>query len=197
MSSAPNLKEEEVFGPNAETLFEGFRKDEKVFVFIDGSNTHSSANALNFTIDYGRLRKLFNQYMILQRIYFFTALPPDNEMSSLRRRVDWMKHNGFTVVHKLLKEYTDPISNEKIRKGNVDVEMTVHALDLCHHVDHMVLFTGDGDFRSLVEALQNRGKRVTIVSTIRSSPPLAADDLRKQTDFFIDLYDLKPHILRV
>jgi uncharacterized LabA/DUF88 family protein len=177
-------------------LFEGFRPDERVFVFIDGSNTYSSARALNFVIDFGRLRKLFDEHTILQRMYYFTALPPEERQSSLRKQVDWMKHNHYTVVHKPIKEYTNGDTKEKLTKGNVDVELTVSALELSHHVDHIVLFTGDGDFRSLVEALQNRGKRVTVISTTRTAPPLASDDLRKQTDFFIDLADLKPYIVR-
>ncbi len=176
-------------------LLIGFRPGERVYVFIDGSNTYNSARGLNFTIDYGRLRNVFDDNTILQRIYYFTALPSDDQQSQLRRQVDWMKHNGYSVIHKPVKEYTN--GDTSLLKGNVDVELTVTALELCHHVDHIVLFTGDGDFRSLVEALQNHGKRVTVVSTTRTNPALASDDLRKQTDFFIELDQLRPYIARV
>jgi uncharacterized LabA/DUF88 family protein len=60
-----------------------------------------------------------------------------------------------------------------------------------------VLFSGDGDFRRLVEAIQRRGVRVTIVSTIRSKPPMVADELRRQADNFVELLDLQPSIQRI
>jgi uncharacterized LabA/DUF88 family protein len=58
----------------------------------------------------------------------------------------------------------------------------------------MVLFSGDGDFRSLVEAVQRSGVRVTVVSKISCQPPMIADDLRRQADVFTDLVELQPRI---
>jgi uncharacterized LabA/DUF88 family protein len=104
--------------------------------------------------------------------------------------IDWLDYNGFTVVTKSTKEFVDAGGRRKLR-GNMDIELTVDAMELAAHVDEIVLFSGDGDFRSLVEAVQRRGVRVTVISTISSHPPLVADELRRQADVFIDLVDLK------
>jgi uncharacterized LabA/DUF88 family protein len=78
----------------------------------------------------------------------------------------------------------------------MDIELAVHAIQLAKTLDHIVLFTGDGDFRSLVADLQSRGKRVSVISTLQSNPPMVADELRRQADQFIDLADLGPIICR-
>jgi uncharacterized LabA/DUF88 family protein len=78
----------------------------------------------------------------------------------------------------------------------MDIELAVDALELAEHIDQMVLFSGDGDFRSVVEAVQRRGARVTVISTIASEPPMVADELRRQADVFTDLLELKSKIGR-
>jgi uncharacterized LabA/DUF88 family protein len=109
--------------------------------------------------------------------------------------IDWLGYNGFTVVTKPTKEFTDASGRRKI-KGNMDIELAVQAIQLAATLDHIVLFTGDGDFRSLVADLQLRGKRVSVISTLQSNPPMVADELRRQADQFIDLADLGPIICR-
>jgi uncharacterized LabA/DUF88 family protein len=78
----------------------------------------------------------------------------------------------------------------------MDIELAIDMLEMAPYIDHAVLFSGDGDFRRLVEAVQHRGVRVSVVSTIRSSPPMVSDDLRRQADAFIELQDLAPTISR-
>lgn len=78
----------------------------------------------------------------------------------------------------------------------MDIELVVDAMELTAHIDQMVLFSGDGNFRSLVAAVQRRGVRVTVVSTIATQPPMLADDLRRQADLFIDLRELQPSVSR-
>jgi uncharacterized LabA/DUF88 family protein len=78
----------------------------------------------------------------------------------------------------------------------MDIELAVDVMGLCDTLDHIVLFSGDGDFRSLVEAVQARGRRVSVVSTLATRPPMVADDLRRQADQFIDIMDLKSEIGR-
>jgi len=73
----------------------------------------------------------------------------------------------------------------------MDIELAVDAMELAPHVDHVVIFSGDGDFRPLIEALQRKGVRVSVVSTIRSQPPMIADELRRQADNFIELDELR------
>jgi uncharacterized LabA/DUF88 family protein len=76
------------------------------------------------------------------------------------------------------------------------IEIAVDAMELAGKVDQIVLFSGDGDFRSLVEAIQRRGVRVTVISTNASQPPMIADGLRRQADVFTDLVELKSKIGR-
>ena len=172
-----------------------FYQNERVALFIDGVNLYATAKSLEFDIDYRRLLMLFSQRAQLVRAFYYTALAEDQEYSSIRPLIDWLGYNGFTVVTKPTKEYTDASGRRKV-KGNMDIELAVQAIQLAPALDHIVLFSGDGDFRSLVADLQLRGKRVSVVSTLQSSPPMVADELRRQADQFIDIADLEPIIAR-
>ena len=159
-------------------------------LFIDGANLYATAKALGFDIDYKRLLALFRTKGQLVRALYYTAIAEDQEYTSLRPLVDWLDYNGFTMVTKPTKEFTDALGRRKI-KGNMDIELTVDAMRLVEELDHVVLFTGDGDFRALVAAMQMRGRRVSVVSTLQTQPPMVADELRRQADQFIDLADLE------
>jgi uncharacterized LabA/DUF88 family protein len=172
-----------------------FYKNERIALFIDGSNLYAAARALGFDIDYKQLLKVFQKDVRLVHAFYYTALLEDQEYSPIRPLVDWLDYNGYTMVTKPAKEFTDTAGRRKI-KGNMDIEIAVDAIEMCGYLDHMVLFSGDGDFRRLVEAVQRRGNRVTVVSTVRSHPPMAADELRRQADVFIELEDLKDQIGR-
>ena len=173
-----------------------FHPDERVAIFIDGANLYAAARSLGFDIDYKRLLALFGEECHLVRAFYYTALIEDQEYSPLRPLVDWLDYNGYTMVTKPTKEYTDAMGRRKI-KGNMDIELAIDMLEMAQFLDHAVLFSGDGDFRRLVEAVQRRGVRVSVVSTLRSQPPMVADDLRRQCDTFIELQDLAPQIMRV
>src|SRR5215471_5151400 len=160
-------------------------KAEKIALFIDGANLHATAKSLGFDIDYKRLLRAF----------YYTAVIEDQEYSSIRPLIDWLDYNGYSVVTKVTKEFVDQTGRRKI-KGNVDIELAVDAMEIAGSIDHMVLFSGDGDFRSLVEAVQRRGVRVTVVSTISTQPPMVADELRRQADVFLDIVELQPKIGR-
>ncbi|MEL6979847.1 MAG: NYN domain-containing protein [Pseudomonadota bacterium] len=172
-----------------------FYRDERLALFIDGSNLYAAAKTLGFDIDYKKLRAEFAQRGKLVRAFYYTALVEDQEYSPIRPLVDWLDYNGFSMVTKPAKEYTDQTGRRKV-KGNMDLELAIDAMELAPSVDHIVLFSGDGDFRVLVEAVQRRGVRVSVVSTIRTQPPMIADDLRRQADNFIDLEDLRSIIGR-
>ncbi len=167
-----------------------FYRDERLALFIDGSNLYAAAKALGFDIDYKKLRSEFVSRGKLVRAFYYTALLEDQEYSPIRPLVDWLDYNGFTMVTKPAKEFTDSTGRRKI-KGNMDIELAVDAMEMADRIDHMVLFSGDGDFRPLVELVQRKGVRVSVVSTIRSQPPMIADELRRQADNFIELEDLK------
>jgi uncharacterized LabA/DUF88 family protein len=167
----------------------------KIALLIDGANLYATSKTLGFDIDYKRLLKEFQSRGTLLRAIYYTAIIEDQEYSSIRPLVDWLDYNGYTVVTKATKEFIDASGRRKVR-GNMDIELTVDALELAEHVDQIVLFSGDGDFRPLVEALQRRGVRVTVVSTISCQPPMIADELRRQADVFIDLMELKSKVGR-
>lgn len=172
-----------------------FYRDERLALFIDGSNLYAAARSLGFDIDYKLLRSEFVRRGKLVRAFYYTALLEDQEYSPIRPLVDWLDYNGFTMVTKPAKEFTDSMGRRKV-KGNMDIELAVDAMELADRMDHMVLFSGDGDFRPLVEGIQRRGVRVSVVSTIRSQPPMIADELRRQADNFIELDELRDVIGR-
>ena len=167
----------------------------KIALLIDGANLYATAKSLGFDIDYKRLLKEFQSRGTLVRAFYYTAIIEDQEYSSIRPLIDWLDYNGYTVVTKATKEFIDASGRRKV-KGNMDIELAVDAMELAEHVDQIVLFSGDGDFRSLVEAVQRRGVRVTVVSTISSQPPMIADELRRQADVFTDLIELHSKIGR-
>ena len=168
---------------------------EKIALFIDGANLYATAKTLGFDIDYKRLLREFQSRGYLLRAFYYTAVIEDQEYSSIRPLIDWLDYNGYTVVTKATKEFIDASGRRKV-KGNMDIELAVDAMELSEHLDHIVLFSGDGDFRSLVEALQHKGKRVSVVSTLTTNPPMVADELRRQADQFIDLAYLQNEIGR-
>ncbi|CAA7617017.1 NYN domain-containing protein [Magnetospirillum sp. SS-4] len=172
-----------------------FYSTERIGLFIDGSNLYSAARALGFDIDYKKLLQLFAARGRLIRAFYYTALMEDQEYSPIRPLVDWLDYNGYTMVTKPTKEFTDAAGRRKI-KGNMDIELAIDVMEMCQYLDHVVLFSGDGDFRRLVEAVQRKGVRVTVVSTIRSQPPMVADELRRQADTFVELLDLEQQIAR-
>ena len=168
---------------------------ERIGLFIDGANLYAAARALGFDIDFKRLLELFEAQGRLIRAFYYTALIEDQEYSPIRPLIDWLDYNGYTMVTKPTKEFTDSAGRRKI-KGNMDIELAVDVMEMAAHLDHVILFSGDGDFRRLVEAVQGQGLRVSVVSTVRSQPPMIADELRRQADCFIELQDLEPDIAR-
>jgi uncharacterized LabA/DUF88 family protein len=172
-----------------------FYPEERLALFIDGANLYSAARSLGFDIDYKRLLSVFQGKGRLIRAFYYTAFAEDQEYSPIRPLIDWLDYNGFAMVTKPLKEFTDSYGRRKV-KGNMDIEIAVDMMEMADRIDHAVLFSGDGDFRRCVEAVQRRGVRVSVVSTIRSQPPMIADELRRQADTFIELGELMAQIQR-
>ena len=173
-----------------------FYHSERTALFIDGANLYQTARALGFDIDYRRLLELFANESRMVRAFYYTALVEDQEYSPIRPLVDWLDYNGYTMVTKPTKEFTDSSGRRKT-KGNMDIELAIDMLEISNYLDHVVLFSGDGDFRRLVEAVQRKAVRTTIISTIRTSPPMIADELRRAADTFIDLETLRQDIERI
>ena len=171
-------------------------KYEKTALFIDGSNFYAATRLLNMDVDYASLHKFFSQDTNLIRAYYYTALPEDHEFSPLRPLIDWLDYNGYAVISKLTREFTDPETGKKRTKGNMDMELALDMLKLAPHIDHAVLFSGDGDFCRLLEDVQGMGVRVSVVSTTKTSPPMAADSLRRMADIFIEMEELRDDIAK-
>lgn len=178
-----------------DNYFSLFYPEDKLVMFIDGSNLYAAAKALEFDIDYKLLLNWASSQGRLVRAFYYTALIDDQEYSPIRPLVDWLDYNGYTMVTKPAKEFLDENGERKL-KGNMDIELAVDMMEISDYADHIMLFSGDGDFKKLVEAVQRKGVRVTVISTIKSSPPMVADELRRQADYFLDLKILAKHIER-
>jgi uncharacterized LabA/DUF88 family protein len=166
-----------------------FYPNERIGLFIDGANLYSAAKSLDFDIDYRRLLEEFRKRGRLIRANYYTALIESEEYTPIRPLIDWLDYNGFKVVTKAAKEYSDDNGRRRI-KGDMDVEIAVDIVEAASYLDHILLFSGDGDFRKVVEAVQRKGVRVSVVSTLKSNPPMASDDLRRQADSFVELAEL-------
>lgn len=167
----------------------------KIALFIDGNNLYATTKALGIEIDFRRLLEEFQNRGTLLRAIYYTTILEDQEFTSFRPLIDWLGYNGYTVVTKPAKEFYDGEGRRTIKR-NMRVELAVDAMELAQHVNQIVLFSGDEEFRSLVEAVQRRGVRVTVISTISSHPPRIAEELRRQADVFTDLMELCPKICR-
>jgi uncharacterized LabA/DUF88 family protein len=167
----------------------------RIAIFVDGANLNATAKALGFDIDYKRLLNEFRDRGSVIRAFYYIAISEAQEYSSIRPLIDWLDYNGYTVVTKLAKEFTDASGRRRV-KGSMDIELAVDAMELTRHIDRMILLSGDGDFRSLVEAVQRRGVHVTVISTVATHPPMIADELRRQTDVFTDLVELRSRLGR-
>lgn len=172
-----------------------FLPTERVALFIDGANLYAASRNLGFDVDYRNLLQFFRSKSHVIRAYYYAALLDTEEYSPLKPLTDWLAYNGYTLITKTAREFTDQAGRRRV-KGNMDVELAIDMLELAPHIDHAVLFSGDSDFRRLVEAVQRRGVRVTVVSSVRTTPPIAADDLRRQADQFLELADIAAEFTR-
>jgi uncharacterized LabA/DUF88 family protein len=172
-----------------------FLEDERTALFIDGANLYSASRNLGFDVDYRNLLEFFRKQTRVIRAYYYAAVLETEEYSPLKPLTDWLAYNGYTLVTKPAREFTDSTGRRRV-KGNMDIELAIDMLELADRLDHVVLFSGDSDFRRLVEAVQRRGVRVSVVSSVRTSPPMIADELRRQADQFLELSDIGPEFTR-
>ena len=172
-----------------------FAPNERIALFIDGANLYSASRNLGFDVDYRNFLEFFRKQAYIVRAYYYSAVLETDDYSPVKPLTDWLSYNGYQVVTKPAKEFTDSAGRRRI-KGNMDIEIAVDMLELVPRIDHIVLVSGDSDFRKAVEAVQRKGVRATVISSIRTSPPMVADDLRRQADQFIDLVDISPEFTR-
>jgi len=172
-----------------------FRVEDRTCLFIDGANLYSASRNLGFDVDYRNLLGFFRARGRLLRAYYYSTLLETEEYSPLKPLTDWLVYNGYSLVTKAAREYVDQAGRRRV-KGNMDVELAVDMLEMSPRMDHAVLFSGDSDFRRLVEAVQRQGVRVSVISSVRTGPPMIGDDLRRQADQFIELADIAPEFTR-
>jgi uncharacterized LabA/DUF88 family protein len=159
----------------------------RIGIFIDGSNLYWSAKVLGFRVDFTKILKFYKDQGEVTHAFYFTALPPKDVQSELRRMIDFIDYNGWTVIQKETKQYLNADGASKL-KGNMDVEIAVHVGEVAPFITDLVLFSGDGDFRVLLESIQ---RRYGIHTTVVSARSLVADALRRQSHEFKDLSDLR------
>ncbi len=167
-----------------------FYPDERIAIFVDGANFHSTSKSLDFDIDYKRMLELFKGKGRLICANYYTALLENADFSPIRPLIDWLDYNGYNVITKPAKTYIDREGRSRT-KGNMDIEMVVDMLGMAEHVDHMILCTGDGDFRAAVKAVQSQGTRVSVVSSMKTRPAMLSDDLRRQANAVIEVADME------
>jgi uncharacterized LabA/DUF88 family protein len=172
-----------------------FLPNERTALFIDGANLYSASRNLGFDVDYRNLLEFFRRKTNIVRAYYYSAVLETEEYSPLKPLTDWLAYNGYALVTKPAKEFTDSTGRRRV-KGNMDIELAIDMMELAPKLDHAVLFSGDADFRRLVEAVQRKGVRVSVVSSIRTSPPMVADELRRQADQFLELADISSEFTR-
>lgn len=170
-------------------------KSDKAALFIDGANLYLTSRSVGFDVDFRKLLAYFKIKTRLIRAFYFTAIPEEGEHAVIRPLIDWLEYNSYSIISKPAKEFTDAYGRRKI-KGNMVVDIAVQAMQIAPYIDHIILFSGDGDLRCLVEAVQKKGVFVTVVSSIASHPPVLADELRRQANEFIELASLKSELGR-
>lgn len=171
------------------------KKEERTCLFIDGSSLYSTSRGLGFDVDYKKLLDFFTSQTHIIRAYYYAAILDTEDYSPLKPLTDWLSYNGYFLVTKPAREFTDSTGKRRV-KGNMEIEIAVDMMEMAPHIDHAILFTGDSDFRRVVEAVQRQGTRVSVVSSMRSSPPLIGDDLRRQADNFMELATIANNFTR-
>lgn len=172
-----------------------FLPTDRTALFIDGANLYAASRNLGFDVDYRNLLEFFRKRANIIRAYYYSAILESEEYSPLKPLTDWLAYNGYRLVTKPAKEFTDSMGRRRI-KGNMDVEIAVDMMDMASHIDHAVLFSGDADFRRVVEAVQTKGVKVTIISSLKTNPSMVGDELRRQADQFVDLAEIAADFTR-
>ncbi|MGR4000672.1 MAG: NYN domain-containing protein [Alphaproteobacteria bacterium] len=173
-----------------------FYPQERIALFIDGVNSHITARELGFDIDFRKLHGLFSGQGRLIRCFYYTTIHEDQNFMPLKPLIDWLDYNGYTMTTRTVRDYGGEQGGRAPKRYSMDVDLAVDMMEIAPHLDHIVLFSGAGGFRRLVEAVQRRGIRVTVVSTVATQPPMIADDLRRQADNFLDLSRIRGKIAR-
>lgn len=169
----------------------GIGSSQRVAIMIDGPNLFNTSKNLGFDVDFKKLLGLFEQNCLLHRAVYFNMLSERDDTTPVKPLVDWLSYNGYKTVTKPFREFTDA-SGTRRTKGSMHVEMAVEMMNMAQFVEHFVLFSGDGELAYAVNAVQEKGCRVTAVSTMKSDTgSTIADELRRKVNRFVNLDDVK------
>jgi uncharacterized LabA/DUF88 family protein/cold shock CspA family protein len=153
----------------------------KAGIFLDIENLSRNGG---WGIQYDAIKALVQaQDCVVVRANAYLAVDTEQEAKDLdyRRKNEQyraaIRRNGFHLVLKEVKRYYNSYG-EQVLKANSDLDLAVDALLQSENLDYVLLGSGDGDFLRLVRALQNRGKRVDLLSFANTS-----EELRKEVDF--------------
>jgi len=161
---------------------------DRVAIFIDGENIHYSAKHLNMRMDYLKLCKILAGSRRLVRSYFYTAV--SNQSEGKIDFINFLKLNGFKVVTREVKSFSEGDGATRSVRNALDMQMALDVIEMSEHLDTVVLCTGDGDFRPLVDALVRKGKHVEVCG-LRE---MTSTDLIAGSDVYIDLDSLKNQV---
>lgn len=159
---------------------------ERAAVFIDGYGTHYTCKSLGIEIDYRKLSELIRRQTTVIRNYYFTPLVEGQDFIAVKPLLDFLQYNGWTTVTRPYKEHY----------VSTNTALAVTAMEIAPAIEQAIIFSGNGDFTPLIEALKRRGIHTTVASTVRSEQSYCSDDLRRAADAFIDLDDIRSAISR-
>lgn len=178
-------------------MLDTFRPTETTYLLIDGVALHHASRANGISVDFKRLLQWLRERTRLVRAIYFTALvEEDDEVISVKPLVDWLDYNGYMTVTKAARIYSNEDGTRRV-KGSMNVEIAMMMAELAGIAEHIVLASGDADLIPAVKYVQQRGSRVSVISTLHSRPPCVSDDLRRQTDDYIDIVSIEKHVARM
>lgn len=159
----------------------------RVAIFIDHGNLEHTAKDLGIKrIEYKALLETLKQDSPLAGAWFYIGVDSRNKKQEFFLKC--LRNMGYQIVDKPVLYRPDGSC-----KGNLDVELALNLVAFADPYDTAVLVSGDGDFTSAVQQVQQQGKKVEVVS-VRDH---ASNDLRKAADRFISLKTIKDQICRV
>lgn len=164
--------------------------NEKTLIFIDGASLYYGSKKCGLNIDYAKLREYFASRTKLIRAYYYASIVESEDYTPLKPLTDWLAYNGFTTILKEAYELPSEGGERRLRNTNVDCEIITDMMDMADHCDHIVLFSARNDYRRAIEAVQRKGKLVTVVS----SRDQISDELRRIVDNYIDIESLRSYV---
>lgn len=162
-------------------------------LFVDAANMFYAQRDNGWQIEYRKVYEYFSRGRILYGAYYFTGTPPVSNIQAVNRYRRFKRaliHIGYTVIDKEVKVIKDKATGQRLLKGDLDVEITLHMLAAINGYDECVLLGGDSDFYPLLSHLRSCGKVVVCVGRKQST----ALEIVNIANRFVDLNDIRSEI---